>query len=78
VRIADRVSYAMGTWQNIVVWIILVGTWFALILVDWTTEQLAAFVASCSSRRCGAALSRLGHLNEQWSTRFASRVVNAM
>jgi uncharacterized membrane protein len=30
VRIADRVSYAMGTWQNIVVWIILVGTWFAL------------------------------------------------
>ena len=24
VRIADRVSYAMGTWQNIVVWIILV------------------------------------------------------
>jgi uncharacterized membrane protein len=30
VLIADRVSYAMGTWQNIVVWIILVGTWFAL------------------------------------------------
>jgi uncharacterized membrane protein len=30
VRVADRVSYAMGTWQNIVVWIILVGTWFAL------------------------------------------------
>jgi uncharacterized membrane protein len=30
VRIADRVSYAMGTWQNIVVWIVLVGTWFAL------------------------------------------------
>ena len=29
VRVADRVSYAMGTWQNIVVWIILVGTWFA-------------------------------------------------
>ena len=29
-RIADRVSYAIGTWQNIVVWIILVGTWFAL------------------------------------------------
>ena len=29
-RAADRVSYAMGTWQNIVVWIILVGTWFAL------------------------------------------------
>jgi hypothetical protein len=29
-HIADRVSYAMGTWQNIVVWIILVGTWFAL------------------------------------------------
>jgi len=30
VHIADRVSYAMGTWQNIVVWIILVGAWFAL------------------------------------------------
>ena len=30
VRVADRVSYAMGTWQNIVVWIILVGAWFAL------------------------------------------------
>jgi uncharacterized membrane protein len=30
VRIADRVSYAMGTWQNIVVWFVLVGTWFAL------------------------------------------------
>jgi low affinity Fe/Cu permease len=29
VRIADRVSYAMGTWQNIVVWFILVGAWFA-------------------------------------------------
>jgi low affinity Fe/Cu permease len=29
VRVADRVSYAMGTWQNIVVWIILVGAWFA-------------------------------------------------
>ncbi len=28
-RVADRVSYAMGTWQNIVVWLILVGTWFA-------------------------------------------------
>ena len=28
-RVADRVSYAMGTWQNIVVWIILVGAWFA-------------------------------------------------
>jgi len=31
VQIADRVSYAMGTWQNIVVWIVLVGTWFALL-----------------------------------------------
>jgi uncharacterized membrane protein len=30
VRIADRVSYAMGTWQNILVWLFLVGTWFAL------------------------------------------------
>src|SRR3954452_1291317 len=30
VRIADRVSYAMGTWQNIVVWMILVGAWFAV------------------------------------------------
>jgi uncharacterized membrane protein len=30
VRVADRVSYAMGTWQNIVVWFILVGAWFAL------------------------------------------------
>jgi low affinity Fe/Cu permease len=29
VRVADRVSYAMGTWQNIVVWMILVGAWFA-------------------------------------------------
>src|SRR5437868_5751521 len=27
VRMADRVSYAMGTWQNIVVWFFLVGTW---------------------------------------------------
>ena len=47
VRIADRVSYAMGTWQNIVVWIALVGTWFALgpylanhsILPDWFTSN---------------------------------------
>lgn len=29
VGVADRVSYAMGTWQNIVVWMILVTTWFA-------------------------------------------------
>ena len=28
VRIADRVSYAMGTWQNIVVWFVLVSAWF--------------------------------------------------
>ena len=47
VRVADRVSYAMGTWQNIVVWIILVGTWFALgpylanhsVLPDWFTSN---------------------------------------
>jgi hypothetical protein len=29
VGIADRVSYAVGTWQNIVVWIVLIGAWFA-------------------------------------------------
>jgi hypothetical protein len=29
VRIADRVSYAVGTWQNIVVWLVLIGAWFA-------------------------------------------------
>ena len=47
VRIADRVSYAMGTWQNIVVWMILVGTWFALgpylahhsVLPSWFTSN---------------------------------------
>jgi hypothetical protein len=47
VRIADRVSYAMGTWQNIVVWFILVGIWFALgpyiskhsILPGWFTSN---------------------------------------
>jgi uncharacterized membrane protein len=47
VRMADRVSYAMGTWQNIVVWIILVGTWFALgpyisehsLLPSWFTSN---------------------------------------
>jgi uncharacterized membrane protein len=47
VRIADRVSYAMGTWQNIVVWIILVGTWFAFgpylanhsVLPSWFTSN---------------------------------------
>ena len=47
VRIADRVSYAMGTWQNIVVWIVLVGTWFALgpylanhsVLPSWFTSN---------------------------------------
>ena len=47
VRIADRVSYAMGTWQNIVVWIVLVGTWFAFgpylanhsILPAWFTSN---------------------------------------
>jgi len=47
VRMADRVSYAMGTWQNIVVWFVLVGTWFALgpyiahhsILPSWFTSN---------------------------------------
>jgi uncharacterized membrane protein len=47
VRIADRVSYAMGTWQNIVVWFFLVGTWFAFgpylanhsILPSWFTSN---------------------------------------
>jgi uncharacterized membrane protein len=47
VGIADRVSYAMGTWQNIVVWVILVGTWFAFgpylanhsILPTWFTSN---------------------------------------
>jgi uncharacterized membrane protein len=47
VRAADRVSYAMGTWQNIVVWLILVGAWFALgpwtahhsILPSWFTSN---------------------------------------
>jgi low affinity Fe/Cu permease len=47
VRIADRVSYLMGTWQNILVWIILVGLWFALgpyfanhaVLPDWFTSN---------------------------------------
>jgi uncharacterized membrane protein len=47
VRVADRVSYAMGTWQNIVVWIVLVGSWFALgpfvahhsILPAWFTSN---------------------------------------
>jgi uncharacterized membrane protein len=47
VRVADRVSYAMGTWQNIVVWLVLVGTWFALgpyiahhsILPAWFTSN---------------------------------------
>jgi hypothetical protein len=29
-KIADRVSYGMGTPQNITIWIILVGTWVAL------------------------------------------------
>ena len=47
VGIADRVSYAMGTWQNILVWIILVGAWFAFgpyladhsILPAWFTSN---------------------------------------
>jgi uncharacterized membrane protein len=47
VRVADRVSYAMGTWQNIVVWMILVTTWFAFgpwlahhsILPAWFTSN---------------------------------------
>jgi uncharacterized membrane protein len=47
VRAADRVSYAMGTWQNIVVWIVLVGAWFALgpylanhsVLPSWFTSN---------------------------------------
>jgi uncharacterized membrane protein len=47
VRMADRVSYAMGTWQNIVVWIILIGIWFALgpyishhsLLPSWFTSN---------------------------------------
>jgi hypothetical protein len=47
VRIADRVSYAMGTWQNIVVWIVLVGAWFAAgpyvahhsVLPSWFTSS---------------------------------------
>jgi uncharacterized membrane protein len=47
VRVADRVSYAMGTWQNIVVWIILVGAWFAFgpylahhsVLPSWFTSN---------------------------------------
>jgi len=47
VRVADRVSYAMGTWQNIVVWLILVGAWFAFgpylahhdILPAWFTSN---------------------------------------
>ena len=47
VGIADRVSYAMGTWQNILVWIVLVGTWFAFgpylashsILPAWFTSN---------------------------------------
>jgi uncharacterized membrane protein len=47
VRVADRVSYAMGTWQNIVVWLILVGAWFALgpyianhnLLPSWFTSN---------------------------------------
>lgn len=29
-KIADRVSYGMGTPQNITIWIVLVGTWVAL------------------------------------------------
>ena len=29
-RIADRVSYGMGTPQNITIWIILVATWVIL------------------------------------------------
>jgi uncharacterized membrane protein len=47
VRVADRVSYAMGTWQNIVVWMILVGAWFAFgpylanhsVLPGWFTSN---------------------------------------
>jgi uncharacterized membrane protein len=47
VRIADRVSYAMGTWQNIVVWFILVGAWFTVgpyvanhsVLPGWFTSN---------------------------------------
>src|SRR6478752_3262764 len=47
VSVADRVSYAMGTWQNILVWIILVGAWFAFgpylahhsILPAWFTSN---------------------------------------
>ena len=30
VNLADRVRYAMGTPLNIVIWIIVVGAWFAL------------------------------------------------
>ncbi|MGD0220201.1 MAG: hypothetical protein ABSC73_07055 [Acidimicrobiales bacterium] len=29
-RIADKVSYGMGTPTNIIIWILLVGTWIAL------------------------------------------------
>lgn len=29
-RIADRVSYAMGTPTNIIIWLLAVGTWIAL------------------------------------------------
>ena len=46
-RIADKVSYAMGTPTNIIIWLLAVGTWIALgpftsghrFLPDWFTSN---------------------------------------
>jgi low affinity Fe/Cu permease len=46
-RVADRVSYAMGTPTNIIIWIIAVGTWIAMgpyiaghdFLPEWFTSN---------------------------------------
>ncbi|HEV2217371.1 MAG TPA: hypothetical protein VGV88_07335 [Candidatus Dormibacteraeota bacterium] len=46
-RIADRVSYAMGTPTNIIIWLLAVGTWIAFgpyiaghnFLPDWFTSN---------------------------------------
>lgn len=46
-RLADRVSYAMGTPTNIIFWLLAVGTWIALgptiaqhrFLPDWFTSN---------------------------------------
>jgi len=45
-KLADRVSYAMGTPTNIIIWLVAVGTWIALV----RTSRATAFCPAGSRR----------------------------